>query len=240
MANPAACAQPIEDVQGDGRWMSMHEAFVLEAKGCEPELLFIGDSILAQLQQTEVWVQMFEPLHCLNFSIGGDQTQNLLWRIQNGELENFQPKVIVLMVGTNNYGHSAQQIAGGILEIVATISKKQPQAEIVVMGLLPRGEKPNKLREKMAAVNASLEPELAEVPNTTFLNIDPAVFYTAGTDNISRRVMWDYLHLTVKGYWKLCKPLLDEIQPLLKNYVKVESTSVETASMAGELASDQP
>lgn len=70
--------------------------------------------------------------------------------------------------------------------------------------------------------------------------MDPALFYRPGSETISRRDMWDFLHLTTRGYQKLCEVLLEELQSLLQNYMKVESTSVETASMAGELASDEP
>ena len=64
-----------------------------EAKEKEPEVLFIGDSLIQQLAQREIWEKFFEPLHCQNFGIGGDQTQHVLWRMQNGELENHAPKV---------------------------------------------------------------------------------------------------------------------------------------------------
>lgn len=239
MANPAAEPKPVEDVQGDGRWMSLHNAFIADSKEREPEVLFIGDSILSQLQQTKMWSEMFEPLHCLNFSIGGDQTQHVLWRVQNGELDTIYPKVIVLLVGTNNHDHTPEQVVGGVLEIVATLTNKQPQAQLLVVGLLPRGEKPNKLREKFTIINKSLDNQLADLPNATFLLLDPAVFYVAGSEEISRQDMWDYLHLTSRGYQKLCEPILEEVQSLLQNFVKVENTSVETASMAGALASDQ-
>jgi hypothetical protein len=66
---------------------------VAEAKTAEPEVVFIGDSIIAQLEQSEVWKKWFVPFHCLNFGIGGDQTQHVLWRIQNGELSIIKPKV---------------------------------------------------------------------------------------------------------------------------------------------------
>ncbi|KAK7105322.1 platelet-activating factor acetylhydrolase IB subunit alpha1-like [Littorina saxatilis] len=240
MSNPAADPQPVEDVQGDGRWMSLHHAYMLEGKEREPEVVFLGDSIFQQLQQTEIWHEMFEPMHCLNFSIGGDQTQHLLWRIQNGEVDSVQPKVLVLLVGTNNHGHTAQQVTGGIMEIISVLTNKHPQAQLVVMSLLPRGEKPNPLREKFATINKSLEMQLTEIPTATFLGVDPTIFYKSGTEEIGRQDMFDYLHLTKLGYQKLCEPLLEEIQSLLKDFVKVESTSTETSSMAGELASDQP
>ena len=110
----------------------------------------------------------------------------------------------------------------------------------LLQSLPPRGEKPNPVREKFVTINRALEERLADTPNTTFVGIDPAVFYKSASEDISRQDMYDYLHFTKQGYQKLCEPLLEEIQSLLQNFVKVESTSVETASMAGELASDQP
>lgn len=220
--------------------MSQHNAFLLEGKEREPEVLFLGDSLFAQLGQTEIWKEMFEPLHCLNFSIGGDQTQHLLWRILNGEMDNVEPKVIAILVGTNNHNHSAEQVTAAIEKIVDVLSEKQSQAQLIVVGLLPRGENPNPVREKLATVNQQLEERLCDLPNVTFLALEPSIFYESGTQTIRRQDMWDFVHLTKQGYQKLCEPLLEEIQSLLQNFVKVESTSVDTASMAGELASDRP
>lgn len=104
-------------------------------------------------------------------------------------------------------------------------------------GIPPRGEFPNKLREKIAVINSRLAESLSGLDNCTFLPVDPGLFVsTEGL--ISCRDMYDYLHLTPAGYQKLCEPLLDEVQSLMKTYVKVDSTSVETASMAGQLAGD--
>ncbi|XP_071111272.1 platelet-activating factor acetylhydrolase IB subunit alpha2-like [Haliotis cracherodii] len=236
--NPAAEAQVVEDVQGDGRWMSLHKRFLLEAKEREPEVVFIGDSLIAQLQHMPIWQQMFEPLHCLNFGIGADQTQHVLWRVQNGELDNMEPKVVVMLVGTNNHDHTGEQVVGGIMELVSAIHTKQPQAQVVVMGIPPRGENRNHLREKILQINTSLAEQLKGKGNVTFLNIDASWFVNAdGT--ITHHDMHDYLHMTRRGYQKICEPLLEEIQNLLQTFVKVESTSVETVSMAGELAGDK-
>ncbi|CAB4016474.1 Platelet-activating factor acetylhydrolase IB subunit gamma [Paramuricea clavata] len=96
MSNPAAVAVPVQDA-GDGRWMSMHNRFIREAKNMSSkcELLFIGDSMIHQLLEKQIWDQLFEPLGSLNFGIGGDSTQHVLWRIQNGELEHITPKVFL-------------------------------------------------------------------------------------------------------------------------------------------------
>nr|KAF6438553.1 platelet activating factor acetylhydrolase 1b catalytic subunit 2 [Molossus molossus] len=132
-ANPAAIPHAAEDVQGDDRWMSQHNRFVLDCKDKEPEVLFVGDSMVQLMQQYEIWRELFSPLHALNFGIGGDTTRHVLWRLKNGELENIKPKVIVVWVGTNNHENTAEEVAGGIEAIVQLINTRQPQAKIIVL-----------------------------------------------------------------------------------------------------------
>uniref|UniRef100_A0A2K6LFM2 Platelet-activating factor acetylhydrolase IB subunit alpha2 n=3 Tax=Colobinae TaxID=9569 RepID=A0A2K6LFM2_RHIBE len=133
-SNPAAIPHAAEDIQGDDRWMSQHNRFVLDCKDKEPDVLFVGDSMVQLMQQYEIWRELFSPLHALNFGIGGDTTRHVLWRLKNGELENIKPKVIVVWVGTNNHENTAEEVAGGIEAIVQLINTRQPQAKIIVLG----------------------------------------------------------------------------------------------------------
>ncbi|GFO29840.1 platelet-activating factor acetylhydrolase ib subunit gamma-like [Plakobranchus ocellatus] len=249
MSIRAAEPQPVEDVQGDNRWMSMHTHFLRDAKEKEPEVLLIGDSLIRNMAHSPLWKKMFEPLHCLNFGVSGDRTEHVLWRVQNGELDQIEPKVIVLMVGTNNHGDTPEQVTAGIMAIVKAIQDKQPASNLIVVGLLPRGEHPNPLREKHTAINQQLAEQLSEHSMTTFLRIDDRDFFlpgpkggdpvTAANGVIPRDFMYDFLHLTMDdGYQKLCEPLLEEIQNCLGTFVKVESTSFDTGSMAGDIAND--
>ncbi|KAM3829525.1 platelet-activating factor acetylhydrolase IB subunit alpha1 isoform 1-T1 [Vipera latastei] len=203
--NPASTPTPVIDVQGDGRWMSLHHRFIADSKDKEPEVVFIGDSLVQLLHQFEIWRELFSPLHALNFGIGGDATQHVLWRLQNGELQHIRPKIVVLWVGTNNHGHTAEQVAAGIEAIVRVITQQQPQARVVVLGLLPRGKNPNPLREKNRRVNELLEVKVPLLPNASFLNVDPGFVHSDGT--ISHHDMYDYLHLTRNGYARLCPGL---------------------------------
>ncbi|XP_055129262.1 platelet-activating factor acetylhydrolase IB subunit alpha2 isoform X3 [Symphalangus syndactylus] len=132
-SNPAAIPHAAEDIQGDDRWMSQHNRFVLDCKDKEPDVLFVGDSMVQLMQQYEIWRELFSPLHALNFGIGGDTTRHVLWRLKNGELENIKPKVIVVWVGTNNHENTAEEVAGGIEAIVQLINTRQPQAKIIVL-----------------------------------------------------------------------------------------------------------
>ncbi|XP_006802197.1 platelet-activating factor acetylhydrolase IB subunit beta [Neolamprologus brichardi] len=212
--NPAAVPQPVEDVQGDGRWLSQHSRFVQECKDAEPDVLFVGDSMVQLMHQYEVWRKLFSPLHALNFGIGGDTTCNVLWRLQNGELENIRPKVVVLWVGTNNYEHTAEQVAGGILAIAELLTTRLPKAKIVVLGLLPRGERPNALREKNAAVNAHLRSWLPRLSQAQLLDVSREFVHSDGT--ISTQDMFDFLHLTSAGYDSVAKPLSDLLLQILE------------------------
>ncbi|XP_058865840.1 platelet-activating factor acetylhydrolase IB subunit alpha2 [Acipenser ruthenus] len=213
-SNPAAVPSPVQDVQGDDRWMSQHTRFVLECKDKEPDVLFVGDSMVQLLHQYEVWQELFSPLHALSFGIGGDTTSHVLWRLQNGELENITPKVVVVWVGTNNHEHTVEQIVGGIQAIVHLINTCQPQAKVVVLGLLPRGERPNPLREKNAEVNRVLRASLPRLGSVQFLDVGSGFVQSDGT--ISTHDMFDFLHLTPAGYAAIAKPLHDLLLQLLE------------------------
>ncbi|XP_045125204.1 platelet-activating factor acetylhydrolase IB subunit alpha2-like [Portunus trituberculatus] len=203
--NPAAVPTPLEDVRGDGRWLSMHNRFVNQAREMEPDVVFVGDSIVANLQCTDVWEKWFAPMHCLNFGIGGDETQHVLWRLKNGELEFIKPKAVVVLVGTNNHEHTAAEVAGGIMEICRTIREKQPQSHIVALTLLPRGEKPNCLREKNSEINGLIKETLRSIEMCQVINIDQDLVLGDGT--IDHRDMFDYLHLTPQGYRRAFEPV---------------------------------
>src|SRR5271165_180096 len=119
--NPATTPAP-----RDKGWVKRHDGFVEIAKKGDVDLLFLGDSITDGWRgQKKIWDKAFGEYKPANFGIGGDQTQHVLWRIQNGELDGIKPKVAVLMIGTNNTGgHSAEQIADGVTTIVKTIHEK--------------------------------------------------------------------------------------------------------------------
>ncbi|XP_073426824.1 platelet-activating factor acetylhydrolase IB subunit alpha1 isoform X1 [Dendrobates tinctorius] len=212
--NPAVIPTPAKDVQGDGRWMSVHNHFVASSKDKEPEVVFIGDSNLQLLHQLEIWRDLFSPLHALNFGGLGDGTQHVLWRLENGELEHIKPKIIVLWVGTYNMGHTTEQIAGGIQAIVQCMEQRQPQAKVIVLGLLPRGKNPNPLRERNRRVNELLADALQSTPNAILLDVDPGFVHSDGT--ISHHDMYDYLHLSRLGYSRVCQTLHKTLLQLLE------------------------
>lgn len=222
--NPAANPEPVEDVQGDARWMSQHNRFVQECKDAEPDVLFVGDSMVQLMQQQEVWKELFSPLHVLNFGIAEDTTCNVLWRLQNGELHNIRPKVVVVWVGTTNYQHTAEQVSGGVMEIVQLLINQIPHTKIIVLGLLPRGERQNPLREKNAEVNSLLQASASRLSSVQFLDLSLDFIHSDGT--ISSRDMFDYLHLTSAGYRKVARPLHELLLQILEETPDEKQTTL--------------
>jgi len=179
-----------------------HDRFVIQAKEGSGQLVFLGDSITAGWggNGKEVWAKAFSNYKPLNFGIGGDRTQHVLWRIENGELDGIKPKAAVVMIGTNNSASDpAEGIARGVTRIIETIRAKQPQAKILLLAVFPRGEKPspNPGRDKLKQVNAIIA-KLDDGKNVFFLDIGGKFMQPDGT--LTREIMPDFLHLSAAGY----------------------------------------
>lgn len=198
-------------------FVASHDRFVKIAQEGTAQLVFLGDSITAGWGgKKEIWDKAFGTYKPVNFGIGGDRTQHVLWRITHGELDGIKPKAIVLMIGTNNSGSDpAEGIAKGVTAIVETIRAKQPQAKILLLAVFPRGEKPspNPGREKLAKVNEIIA-KLHDGQNIHFLDIGAKFLQPDGS--ISKEIMPDFLHLSVAGYqiWA------DAISPKLAELMK--------------------
>ncbi len=197
-----ACAQgPVTVVpqpREDKWWQDMHHGFLDRAKQGHVDLLFLGDSITQGWGDNAVWKRFYGPRHAANFGIGGDATQNVLWRIQNGELEGIQPKVIVLMIGTNNASYcSADEIAQGVTAIVKALRHRLPTTKILLLGVFPRSQKPDATREKLKAVNATIS-RLDDGSHVKYLDIGRSFLNDDGS--IAPEIMPDFLHLSPRGY----------------------------------------
>ena len=128
-----------------------------QASQGDAEVLFVGDSLTWAWQNIgeTVWNQYYAPLHALNAGVPGDRTENLLWRIQQGELTGAHPKLVILQIGTNNVDtDSAADIATGVSAVVAALEQQLPDAKILVLGILPRAAAPDdRTRQGAASAN---------------------------------------------------------------------------------------
>ncbi len=178
--------------------MDLHQKFLARTKKGNVDLLFLGDSITQGWHDNSTWQRHYGPRNAANYGIGGDRTEHVLWRIQNGEIEGISPKLIVLMIGTNNSrDNSADEIALGVKTIVKTLREKLPQTKILLLGIFPRGEKPNPQRDKLNQVNATIS-KLDDGAFVHYLDIGKA--FLAEDGSLPKNVMPDFLHLSPKGY----------------------------------------
>lgn len=207
-AQEAGTNAAVKPAPRDKNWVKRHEKFVEMAKRGGIDVLFLGDSITdawggeghgERSAGNSVFKQEFVPLKAANFGIGGDQTQHVLWRLQNGELDGIQPKVIMLMIGTNNSrANTAPEIAAGITAIVKEIHERSPLTKILLLGVFPRGEKPNPTREKLKDVNRIIAKLDDGGKTVKYLDIGNRFVHPDGV--ISKDIMPDFLHLTEQGY----------------------------------------
>ncbi len=184
------------------------------------DVVFVGDSITARWRGSESWTKHWGAYRSVNMGIGGDQTQHVLWRLQNGDLEGYKAKLFVVMIGTNNmWAKDADPAnsAAGVKAVIDLIQSKQPQAKILLMSLLPVGEKPNPGRDKRLLVNQLI----AKFASESVEYVDIWAKYLQPDGSISKEDMHDYLHLAPKGYdiWA------DSISAKVKEIVNTKSIS---------------
>ena len=183
------------------KWLGQHDAFVKRARQGDIDVLFIGDSIVANFATIGkvVWQREIAPLGSVaDFGISGDRTQFVLWRAQNGELDGTNARVVVLMIGTNNLASATpEHVARGVAAIVGTVRAKLPEATVLLNGLLPRGAPGDPVRAKLTAVNARLAL-LADGVHVRWFDAGAGFVDADGT--IPAALMPDKLHPSAAGY----------------------------------------
>jgi lysophospholipase L1-like esterase len=178
-----------------------------------PELIFIGDSITVRWP-AELLQEKFGAFRPAKLGIGGDWFQNVLWRVQNGVLDKIHPKVIVLLIGTNNItaGLTPDEVAEGIAALLKAIQEKTPASKILLLGILPRGESiKEENNEKIRQTNTKLAL-LADNTRVFYLDVGDKLVEPDGS--ISREIMPDKIHVAGPGYirWMdAMKPTLDQL-----------------------------
>lgn len=178
-------------------------------------VVFDGDSITDRWHKAgqQIWLKHYAKLGAFNFGIGGDRTENLLWRLSQGQLNGIHPKLVLLMIGTNNLqSNTNEEIAQGIKAIIDQYSKFCPDSVILLQGIFPRGHAAtDPSRSRIKEINKIIAT-YADGKNIRFLDFGDKFLEADGT--ISREVMPDFLHPCAKGYqiWA------DAIQPVINQY----------------------
>jgi len=207
--------------EGNATFFKMHDAFLARGKAGPIGVLFLGDSITEGWRKApHIWEHYYGKYDPANFGISGDQTQHVIWRIEHGELDGIHPKVVVLMLGTNNTAsHTAAEIAAADRKIVGMIRAKLPEAKVLLLAIFPRGPRQKKNGiftddgvTRMAVINA-VNRDLAKLDDgktVRFLNINER--FLGNFSTIPNIIMPDQLHPNAAGYqlWaEAMQPLLD-------------------------------
>ncbi|HVX12968.1 MAG TPA: GDSL-type esterase/lipase family protein [Pirellulales bacterium] len=205
----------IVPVSGAGAaWTARNEQIATAPDREQAQVVFLGDSITQQWSSVgqSVWAQNYADLNAFNAGIGGDQTQNVLWEIENGDLNGMAPKVVVLMIGINDIGSddSPQETAEGVAAVVEELQQRLPDTKVLVLGILPAALPGDDLMPNITAANQEIAG-LANGQSVFFLDMDPAFLNPDGTINTALHQS-ELVHLSTAGYvvWaQTMKPELD-------------------------------
>jgi lysophospholipase L1-like esterase len=198
---------------------SRHNDFLREivAGHGDFDFVLIGDSI------SDWWPRhgadsyaRFAAWKPLDLGVAGETTEEVLWRLQHGELDGIHPKVFMIMIGTNNLGRYPDEkpewVAAGVKKIVETVRAKHPRGKILLLAVFPRGATESEpIRQRVAGVNKLL-PALADGKDVVFMDIGTKFLDREG--NLPREVMPDFLHPNDQGYriWiEAVGPKLEEL-----------------------------
>jgi lysophospholipase L1-like esterase len=209
-------------------WMNIHRAMLEMTKANQGpcDILLIGDSITYGWGNSwdknparQEWQAAFGKVRMLNFGIGGDKTQNVLWRLQNGEGDGIQPRVVLLAIGVNNvwdWSVPAPAVAQGVKACVEELRKKFPAAKILVVPPIPQQEMPDAPnRKRTDEIRGEIvKLKLGAMPAVSVLVIEGQFLGPDG--RIDKAIMPDLLHPNGAGYRIYAEALKPEIEKLLK------------------------
>ena len=213
--------QPQPNVWPDApdAWFQMARSLAEDARQANPRIVFLGDSITQGWgsEGRAEWDARFAPLGAANLGIGGDRTQNVLWRIRNGALDGLTPELVVLKIGVNNLWEEVFQcgpdrVADGVAACVSAIHAKCPDAKVLTLGILPTQAAPDHpLRAIVRAVNAR-SAALVPTPDGRIRFEDIGTHFLDKDGSISADIMPDGCHLSPRGYALFA----DALEPLVR------------------------
>ncbi|MBS1984144.1 MAG: hypothetical protein JST16_08225 [Bdellovibrionales bacterium] len=207
------------DGEVDPRFLQMHASFLEQGKKEKIGVLFIGDSITEGWRTVpDLWHERYGSYSPANFGIAGDQTQHVLWRIEHGELDVVRPKLVVLLIGTNNIDRKPEDIFAGVSKVVGAIRGKLPQTKILLLGIFPRGADPKDkqtavFRQRIYAVNDRLA-YLGDGQKVRFLDIGDEFVDEEGRIKID--LLPDALHPNAAGYEVWANAIQDHFNQMIQ------------------------
>ena len=219
-------------------WAPRHEEKLAEVKVAKPgqiDLVMIGDSITHYWEKQRGYPKSLAPHKVLNLGFGGDRTQNVLWRLQNGAVEGLSPKFVTLMIGTNNSARDRpQDIYAGITAIVKELRQRLPESQIIVFSIFPRKE--GRAYETVKAVNLLL-PQLAKADEKVSHHDLSSVFLDKQGALKAESYGRDLLHISAEGYAGWNAALLKIVGGKRPNKSAAASTQKKSNASSNETSS---
>lgn len=219
-ATPAALTPGVLDEEwARSWWIPRHEQKLAASREQEVDLLFLGDSITQGWENAgaEVWDDYYVERNAFNLGFSGDRTENVLWRLQQGEVAAIEPEVVVLMIGTNNTGHRqdpAEETTAGVEAIITELNQRLPEAEVLLLAIFPRGATPeDSLRQLNSEINQQLESLAAKHSEVTYLDINDV--FLDDQKHLPAHIMPDMLHPNARGYRLWAKAMEPKLKELL-------------------------
>ncbi len=217
-----------------------HEQLLAKAKRGRIDVYFVGDSITRRWGATDYpellthWKASFFGWNAANFGWGGDGTQNILWRLEHGELEGLSPRVVVVLAGTNNVGTLAggeakvENVTRGLRAVVETCRRKVPAATVILTAIFPRNDEMAVMPE-IRAINANLS-RMADGKMVRYLDVNARL--ADGNGRLFEGMMGDGLHPTIRGY----QVWADGLKPLLTALLGPPANMDQAPSPTGDPA----
>ncbi|PHS12999.1 MAG: GDSL family lipase [Blastopirellula sp.] len=215
-AEETALHSAVQPVPRTGGWMNRHNSFNERVAKGNVDLIFIGDSITQgwEGRGKNVWQKFYGERNAVNLGIGGDRTQHVIWRLDNGNIKNISPKLAVIMIGTNNSGsNTSKEIFDGNAAIVKQLRKALPEMNVLVLGVFPRGQNNEDAKRKVNAGANALIAKLASDKKVQYLDIGGEFLNDDGV--LTREIMPDLLHLSEGGYTIWAKSIEPSVKKLL-------------------------
>jgi len=204
-------------------WKDRHLQIVKDLKNQDVDLLMLGDSI-THFWETKnpkrggkkIWDKYYSKRNAYNIGYSADRTEHVLWRLKNGEADGISPKLIVIMIGTNNVGHRKEKpedTAYGIKAIIKEIRKRLPDSKIMLLAIFPRGPNKDDPKRKLVDATNKIICNYADNKNVFYLDINDKFLNVDGT--LPKTIMPDLLHPNEKGYEIWANAMESKIKELL-------------------------
>ncbi len=222
VAKDAKAIVPVPRDPNDQVVQGRTKSFNEQAKKGGFDVMFLGDSITHCWEAfnpkngASVWKERIAPFNAVNFGIGGETTETLLWRLDNGNLDGaLDPQAVVVMIGTNNaFRDKPEEIAAGVGAVLARVHKRLPKAKILLYAIFPRSHPGGEVAHKNSQEANKILARYDGHWNIKFIDIGER--FMKAPDQLADGVSWDGLHLTEKGYEIWADSLVPELKAILR------------------------